>query len=528
MHKLLFSLTLALGAISPLFGQSPQLQTPLGAFLDLNGQLIHGHADLDLAPADVLLISFNSQITPLPKYTDTYYRPDGSSVKGEILYTYGSGMISLKKDEKSKKEKIKHEVGGAVKRGVDSLVVADAFFHWVKQGWEKKNIPLPRMLLHVADTEAFSFFKTTHRGINNYVVYVKQTKMFVDLPVSFFKEFKEVAAALFTDYPDLLELLQKKELPHDDMPQLIRFIQYTDAFRSQKPLTYTADLKLTNAPSQIAYTAQVQRYEDQWRLDFSTPSGEKLFTEHYLYAKPQLKHGDFVWYYPASGIKRREYSVNLGEPSKSQYYYHPNGELQYGTLLSDKNKTLYLQVQSPDGQSLVDGKGTGTEQVYDQVIGRTLVREFQERKLTASYYIDEQGRKVYQLADHNASVKQLKLINKTLSSLSYYPKEDAKKGIEGLVLVRVLLDTSGKPEHTEVVRGITPAMNQAALTLFKDSFINMRFSAGRHQKEDVVQEVLVPVYFQRFYQPTTYYHHYNPFFNNPAFMPVTPPSIPRF
>jgi hypothetical protein len=82
-------------------------------------------------------------------------------------------------------------------------------------------------------------------------------------------------------------------------------------------------------------------------------------------------------------------------------------------------------------------------------------------------------------------------------------------------------------EH-ELLRGVTPALDRAALAILTHKHVNLSFSAAMQDGKAVYQEVIVPIHFQLFTPSTNNnYHHHIPF-PNPAMMPVTPPSIPRF
>jgi protein TonB len=73
-----------------------------------------------------------------------------------------------------------------------------------------------------------------------------------------------------------------------------------------------------------------------------------------------------------------------------------------------------------------------------------------------------------------------------------YPKEAAKAGQEGMVWVKVWVNTSGEPKEVEVLKSENPVFNQAAL----DAAKGYRFKPAEIKGEPVSVWVTIPFKFK--------------------------------
>jgi TonB family protein len=531
MHKLLHLLLLSIILLPDLQAQPHPTPKPLGAHIDLEGQMIHDFVDLDFASANPLLVAkpfINN--TPPPSFDSRYYTNTGEAEQGSIYLLPGSQSFTFKKGAKTKKQLINPSIGWSIKVDADSFIVANNFIKYGKKIMLEKASPTPRILKVIATTDAFSFYEIAYSPeLTNFIVRVKASNEFIALPLEY-KSFITVAFALFKEYPQLLEYLENKKLPHDKTFALIKFIQYTEASRNNQPLTLTSTWEVTDVRSRGVYQAHVSHINDQWKLDFSTTKGEKLFTEHYLYSNPETKNGDFIWYFPDTGIMRKKIGYTNDIKRNSHYFYHTNGRLHYEIIPYKEGGTRYVQVIDTAGNSVLDAKDrAGIESFYDESTNRTLIRAYENAKLLSSYYTDELGRKIYQYAQKNASINSYKSVQRNVATYIQYPLSDISNQVEGTVLVRVIVDPSGQISESRILQGLTNTADQAALSILTDKFVKLRFSAGKQDNEKVIQEMIIPVYFvlQQAANPGSRFYYHHPF-PNPAMMPVTPPSIPRF
>jgi antitoxin component YwqK of YwqJK toxin-antitoxin module len=529
MYKLLPALLLCVLSSLTLLAQPTGTQLP-GSYIDLNGKMIYGNLDQDFAPSEPFAIFLPTEPDGTELNYNSYYTTtSGEVVKGSISLSPGSGWFSFKKDFNSKSKRITPEVGWSLKIGSSSFIVANNLPLYSNIGEMITDAAAPRFLEFLRNTDRFTFFETSlPNGKKNYVVKQKESGKLTVLPIVH-KAFMGVVSPLFSQYPHLLDLLQKKELATTNIEAIIKFIQYSDALEAGKPLYYTAHWKMTTIPSEATYLATVSRTEDQWKLEYTDKEDQKIATEHYRYHQPQTKHGEFIWYYPSTGHMRRKITFHMGKQENHYYFYHSNGTLHYETMLTSEGKTKYFQVLTPEGVAVLDAKGQqGNEEYYDEARKRTFFREFRNGQLLSSYYLNDQQQKIYQLASNNVSIKAYKATQKAITSYIKYPNIAIKDEVEGLVMVQAIVDGDGLILEKKVLKGLSASIDQTALNLLSDRSVNLRFSAGKHEKENVHQEVIIPVYFSLSRKPVADNYYYNPFIMNPVFMPAIPAGVPRF
>ena len=532
MKKLLFLFAVSVFSTANALAQTAHQYKLYGSYVDLDGKLIHERADQDYSPAKSLSVSFNVGVDYAP---GAYYPRGGKPEEGKILFMAGDDHFFFKKNDADKKQRIEPDHGWSFKVGADSFYVASGFKVYNKFGVAEQQTEETHVLTFIGQSKKFAFFShTLISGSQNYVVRNLQTNQLTSLPVQQ-KAFIEKASELFKEYPQLVELLGGKLINSDQVADLMRFIQFSDAFNSDKPIGYTANWDITDKAYNQTYFARVSRPEKNWKLDFYNQSGQKIFTEHYAYAKPTKNDGDAFWYYIDSGVIRKKTRFAMGESSKEFHVYHPNGQLHYLYLINPEGHLTYRAVQSETAESLLDFTGSGKEEFYDETAGRTIIREFQNHSLKASYYLDQQNRKIYQYAQRNAKIRSLNACNTKLAEAKRYPMSAVRAGEEGIVLVRFLVAPNDQIEEYSILRGVSESIDQEVVAILKNTLLSPTFKSGKHAKQEIYQEVIMPV---RFSLPkrsvNRYYYHHNPYWmhhmhhmHQPAFIPPTPPAMPR-
>lgn len=525
MRKLFATLSLSFLVISSLYGQPQPAYELYGSHIDMNGQLIHEHADQEYAPYKTLHISFNAGEHYSP---GTYYKADGSSESGKILYEPGRPFFLFKKDPYAKKERTYPSRGWAIKVGADSLIMAKGFAHYNKLGLVTESVAEYQFLEYLGKTSQFSFFKYTQPITGtNYLLRLPGQEEFISLPRTH-KSFMKVAKDLFKDYPDMIGLLEQKELDYNNVIQLIRFIRYTDALEGNKSLSYTASWDICEKPEEQAYDTKVSRSDEKhWKIDFYNVAGKLLFTEHRSYTQPGFMDGEILWYYPDSEIIRKKTNFEMGRPNKRYDIFHPNGQLHYTVTHTDFGNTIYYAVNSEGGKPLLNAKGSGSEVFYDLNSGHTIHREYKKYLLVSSWYLDKQNRKIYQFAKRNVRLKSLKTINFNLSRPDEYPESDLKTGSQGILLLKLIISPEGRVMSYKIPQSFSKTSKYKAQKLM----LAMRFRPAKQGREKVYQEVIIPVRFSILHKKPRLYRPYDHSFMQQHMMQqpshITPPSFPK-
>jgi len=91
----------------------------------------------------------------------------------------------------------------------------------------------------------------------------------------------------------------------------------------------------------------------------------------------------------------------------------------------------------------------------------------------------------------NVKLKPKKMPEVLKQAEPYYPQEARKAGIQGMVVVKVLVDTSGNVEKVEIAKSI-PELNQAAIAAARES----KFKAATLNDKKVSSWVTIPFHFK--------------------------------
>lgn len=534
MHKSFITLTLSLAFTSQFEARAQSVYEPFGSYLDLQGQLVHEYADQTYQPAQSIEVTFN----PLTSYSPgIYYPPGGEAEKGLILYEPGKNNFYFKEDRMAEKRPVKPLLGGSVKIGADSFIVASDFAVYNLLGIAEKPVHAANLLQYMAKTREFTFYEfKPHTGKEKYVVRRHDTDELVGLPITH-TAFTREASALFKNYPALIRMFENKDLTHEQVNQLIHFIQYSEAMEENKPIGYTANWEVTNKEAEQVYTVKVSQPEKNWKLDFYNRQGQLLFTEHQSYTYPGVVvEGEATWYYPESGVKRKETIFGGKTPMQTFFYYHPNGKLHYVQIINSKEPTLFKEIYSAEGDAMLDAKGNGLETFYDHAAGRTITREYKLHRLSTSWYTNIKGEKIYQRASRNTRIRYLQNFKDNIAKAAEYPEEDLISGTEGLVLIKVLVGPDKQILGYKLLQGPSNSINRAATNLLRTIYPGLLFTRGKHGWEKVMQEVLVSMRFsiQKEKKQHRFYYHDNSWMqqhqmmNQPTHINPPPLKIPTF
>lgn len=530
MPKFLFTYLVSFFGFTSLFAQTTGADSLYGSYIDLGGELIHERADQDYSPSTSLTTSFNSALNYSPA---SYYPTQEARVRGKILFTPGQKHFLFKNELERKRKKIFPSLGWSIKIGADSFIVANNFDLYGKLGLIESAIPEACILLFMAQTEHFAFFQYSPAvGRSNIVVRKLSSQELISLPVNR-KAFLEKAAQLFYDYPDLLELLNQKTMDYEQINDLIHFIRYSDALETGRPVGFTSSWNITEEAGKQTYFARVSRPENNWRLDFYNQQQDLIFSEHYAYDQPTVKEGEAIWYYPGTGIARKKtnHTKETSAVNKTLFVYFPNGQLHYRISTGATGKMFFAEVLSEEGNSVYDNSGTGTEEFYDSFSGRTIYREYKNFNLTASWYIDSRNRKIYQLADKNVRLRGFKFLSRSFSEESAYPEADLAEGTEGVVLVKFLITPEKEVESHEILQGLSSTIDAQVEKKLNYISQNIRFKSARHNKENVFQEIIMPVRFTLQRQASNSYYYDNSWMRHQQMMmqmSMPPPAAPNF
>ena len=95
------------------------------------------------------------------------------------------------------------------------------------------------------------------------------------------------------------------------------------------------------------------------------------------------------------------------------------------------------------------------------------------------------------LLESNAQVKLDKLPEVLKQAQPSYPPAARKAGIEGMVVVKVMVDTSGNVEKAEIVKSI-PELDEAAIEAAR----KFKFKAASLHEKQVSRWVTIPFHFK--------------------------------
>ena len=298
--------------------------------------------------------------------------------------------------------------------------------------------------------------------------------------------------------------------------------------QARKPVGYTSNWEITEDPKKQSYYSQVSLHSDKWKLDFYNKAGQKLFTEHYAYAKPSEKDGEANWYYNGTETIRKTKKYTEGTPDKAYSTFHPNGQLHYTIGINGFGKLQYLRVASAEGKDLLDASGSGREEFFDVAGQRSIIREYNKYELISSYYTDSNNRKIYQLTDKTGGTRSFSTINSSArNKLLKYSDSSILEGEAGIVLVKFIITPNGQVEEYSLLRGITPGIDQIAMELAgATGYTKIPFINGKHGKEAVYQEIVVPFDFRPIRQSVNVNgYYYNHMWSNPIHNPAMAPPM---
>jgi TonB family protein len=172
--------------------------------------------------------------------------------------------------------------------------------------------------------------------------------------------------------------------------------------------------------------------------------------------------GTVTWYYRNGKIKEQTaYAISRQRGLGKTYY--ENGDLK-SEILYQENKTTYLKFLAESGKSLLIN-GTGTIEYDDSETKMHIHREIKDSLEIESYSINTiTSDTLYTFLEKRPEyVGGIEKMMKDIRINMTYPKSARRRGIEGIVYVRFIVDKEGKVQKPEILSGIQDECDAVAL-----------------------------------------------------------------
>jgi hypothetical protein len=367
-------------------------------------------------------------------------------------------------------------------KDVAAYKVGDSTFYRSNFNTINKEYRMSVEVTQITNTGWINLYKINYFSSDNFVV-KRSDGEFVTL-TNKKGEFTNEASSYFSDVPFLIEKIASGEYKPDDIPVMAKIYQAYWDHKTGRKTKYSANWNVTPFEEDAVNYSLVESVDNQQiSIGYYDELGRKVLTADYQkYAEE--RDGKHTWYYANGNVRKVAFLLNNEIDSLVTEYY-ANGKPLW-TYKGSSTERVYESAWNADGQQVVID-GNGSLEINDSLAykPRTLFRKFLNGAITESYY-EREGKRIYQVLDKPSNV--FTLANVYLD----YPERSMNEGVSGTVFIACFIYQSGTA-YFEVAKGINDEMNEAALSILKKKY--MTFKIPRHNKENVIQEVILPMTF---------------------------------
>jgi hypothetical protein len=528
MKKAVFLIFLSL-VVCKNFAQNKIANYEIGTFFDLNNQPINGYFDLDYEPEKSLKVDYVIGDDFTPGY---YYDIQNRKISGVLKYLQTNTYFEFKEDQYSRARTIEPTECNGYVIGVDSFAVIQNFFVEREIGSFKSD---KKEFAEVIEKFGkYIFYKHTRIGVNNnvttYLYRIDSSETYISFPKKTSK-FNTTAIPVFKDFALIVDKINSGKYGAEDIPVMVKFLKYKYKFDKQENIYYSSSWDEVDNANKSKYYAEIKTITDSiFHLSFFFNNKTLIYEGDFTSFFPNRKVGDFIWYYPNGGIRKKVNYQAYKPTNTTTYFKNGNIHLKY-TKFDDS--PYYSKVLDINGDNLLNSEGSGKEVYYDSIAGRELNIEYLNHSIVNSYFIDSNNRKVYQTCSKNAKPQKFDWLQAKIDETKIYPINSVAKFNHGFALVKCIIEPSGLPSGFQIIKSNDKECDLAIINFLYANKALFKWKPAKVGKEAVPQEVILPIEFsiQGF---SRYRSNYNDFWmmqhmmNMQMMQPRIPPmSIPR-
>lgn len=510
MKKLFYLLVILFSCSS--IGQNRIKNYEIGCYVDYNKKNINGFYDFDYEPKTSLNVSYQASENFTKGY---YFDVNGVKVDGLLKYSQTDRDLKFKLKENDNEISIKADESKGYIIGVDTFsVVKNVIVIGVFGNKLSNKSEFAENMESIGGMKFYKFSGIAGNGnsYTRYIVKQSETSDFETFP-SGNSKFKSLASEIFGNDSILKEYIENGKYKEEDIPSILKIYKYRRLFNKGQNIYYNSSKDETNTINESFYYSKIESIQDSvFHLSHFSKNNIKLYEGNFTSFYPHNKQGDFFFYYP-NGVVRRKLNYKNNK-SKNAIEYFENGKihrvydiLEYGTI-------IYKEVYNEDNVSILDKNGNGIELFEDVISGKKITYEYENKKLKRVYFVESDGGLVYQLCENNTEIRKFKSFQKSIKEDLTYPLESLQKNSHGFVLVKCIVEPTGKVSELKIIKGLDAASDKAILDFLSCFKTDAYWNPGKDNGKKVKQEVILPIDFSIINSSTYRNNYYNFWFHN--------------
>lgn len=463
----------------------------IGHYFDVDGISIGEYYEVDYEPKTSFDYIHNIGAEFSPGY---FYTLTGKKTEGFIKYTQNNTDFKFKTslDDKASTTYSNQCQGFVI--GLDSFAVIN-----YNDVVGIKNISSSYLQFAevIEELGSLSFYKqfNTNSSTTEIFYYVKSdsSKKYWAFPQKK-TEFKEMAVKIFGSSVTLSNRIASGKYSYEDLLNVIKLFKYKIAFEMQEKIFFNSSFNEMRDSGLSIYYAKVESTKDSIHriAYYVNKSNVKLFEGELSSFIPEIKEGEFIYYYP-NGVIRKKLLFENNKPIKGLTYFNTGDKHREFSFSS--NVENYKYIYDIHGNQILNPSGAGEELFFDSINNREIIYEYSTHKLISAYFVDSHQTKIYQYCQNNVKVKSINEIQKMFNEKTKYPQELISNNTYGIVLLKCQVDPSGKISDVRVVKGVDPNIDKLVQSFVPYLKAYNALEAGKVNKEKVNQEVVIPFEF---------------------------------
>ncbi len=470
----------------------------IGYFVNQDLDIIDGYLDITYTPKTKQVCKFTLGDTYSPGH---YYDLNGNKITGKIRYTISNNYFRFSTDEGKTSQKIKPDECLSYVVGKDSFTVIRNFT--VERQLVSVKREEPNFVEVIQAIDSLTFYQHTtmnpmaQNPVTTYIVKEGKNGSFVSFPQNNLL-FSEIAMKYFGHISYLKAKLAANEYYSANMLEMIKYLDFHNHFLSKKPILYSASWEEVSDSSKAIYYGRIERFQNNhWTINYYLKDGSYLYQGNYSSIFPMEKNGTFT-FYDEKGAIRKKVAYTDGSKKDSITQYFPDGKTHY--VYASGKKLKLKKLFDVNGNALLDKKGNGTETFYDSIANRLITRVYKSNKLNTAYYTTPGGQIVYQCYNRKPATLKREADSPMYGAYEGlgidYPLESVTQNNHGLVLVRILIDSSGKTNNISLLKGVDTLCNSQILIHCQKKFTKEVWSPLIINNKPVNQELILSYIFE--------------------------------
>lgn len=320
----------------------------------------------------------------------------------------------------------------------------------------------------------------------------------------------------FTEFDIVNTIIKDNKLNLKEIVYISKMLEYELDFKNNTARYYDMNWIQIEENEPYAYIKKIDSVANGNFYISDYYSDEKIMRRYVLNFSDLNQKQGWYHYYRPSGMKNYSLFYDKNHINKVQTYYYNNEPFEI--YFKSNNKWKHTTVKGLNGVELLDANRNGKALYFDSLESRVVYKDYKSELLERVYYLE--GLDTIYL--NTTDPVKFKFLNKLLVGFYKMRKNNivlSDNEKTGYSLLKCRVDENGLPSNFEWEISLNEHVDSSILKFFIENENDKIFIPATYKKQEVTQDVIIPISYGYLYLGQKLNPTPHNFFNSLNFIP---------